>query len=353
MHFAILLSFTVLLYEANASSGYMDDCSTSYSTPSLYHRYCCLPTNKGKTFKVRENNSNKYILCSTAGLPKEFCSSLGAYSLTSCSEVLEAYPNAESGYYYITQSNGDVVSVYCDMDGKNCDGKGGWTRVAFLNMTQPGATCPNELNPLSFLSPHPLCWNDKSLIADDYPDRGCASAFFPSTGSNYTEVCGQVRGYQSGRPHAFNAPNDTNIDNDYVNGVSITHGANPRKHIWTYAVGEQSDTNGEYSCPCNANYIGGSNPKLFVGSHYYCESGVPAGETANSTILYDSDVLWDGEDCDGVEGPCCTNPNLPWFYRELDEQTTDDLELRLCNTKRGFFVISGNTPIDIVELFIR
>ena len=69
--------------------------------------------------------------------------------------------------------------------------------------------------------------------------------------------------------------------------------------------------------------------------------------------LLDSDVLWDGEDCDGVEGPCCTNPNLPWFYRKLDEQTTDDLELRLCNTKRGFSSISGNTPIDIVELFIH
>uniref|UniRef100_A0A1X7UJ42 Fibrinogen C-terminal domain-containing protein n=1 Tax=Amphimedon queenslandica TaxID=400682 RepID=A0A1X7UJ42_AMPQE len=333
-----------------------DSCSTSASyngyTPSLYHRYCCLPTNSGKTLKVRENNSNKYILCSTTGLPKEFCNSLGVYSHTSCHEVLDAYPNAESGYYYITQSNGDIVSVYCDMEGRNCDGKGGWTRVAFLNMTQPGATCPSgELISPYISSVDSLCWNANSLIADYYSDTGCASAFFPSTGNNYTEVCGQVRGYQSGRLHAFHTPNYTNnIDSSYVEGVSITHGANPRKHIWTYAVGEESDTNDDNSCPCNANYTGGSNPKLFVQNHYYCESGVPASEQANSTILYYSDALWDGKDCDGVEGPCCTNPKLPWFYRKLDEETTDDIELRICNSKKYIY---DNSPIDIVEIFIR
>ena len=40
-----LLSFIVLLYEANASSG-MGHCTTGYRTPSLYHQYCCLSANE-------------------------------------------------------------------------------------------------------------------------------------------------------------------------------------------------------------------------------------------------------------------------------------------------------------------
>jgi len=27
---------------------------------------------------------------------------------------------------------------------------------------------------------------------------------------------------------------------------------------------------------------------------------------------------------------CCDNPNLPWFYRELNMATMDDVEVRIC-----------------------
>ena len=37
------------------------------------------------------------------------------------------------------------MQVYCDMEGSQCDGEGGWTRIGYLNMTQPGATCPTAL----------------------------------------------------------------------------------------------------------------------------------------------------------------------------------------------------------------
>ena len=47
--------------------------------------------------------------------------------------------------YNITQSNGRTVSVYCNMEGSNCDGNGGWMRVGYINMTQPHATCPEGL----------------------------------------------------------------------------------------------------------------------------------------------------------------------------------------------------------------
>ena len=38
------------------------------------------------------------------------------------------------------------------MEGSNCDGKGGWMRVAYLNMSEPGATCPPGLNYISIIT---------------------------------------------------------------------------------------------------------------------------------------------------------------------------------------------------------
>ena len=40
------------------------------------------------------------------------------------------------------------------------------------------------------------------------------------------------------------------LDDGYVDGVSITYGSAPRKHIWTYANGNYLG-NGSNNCPCN------------------------------------------------------------------------------------------------------
>ena len=67
------------------------------------------------------------------------------HSLRSCLEILQCFPSAPSGYYQIQTANNSYVQVYCDMEGTNCGGKGGWTRVGYVNMTQAGATCPQGL----------------------------------------------------------------------------------------------------------------------------------------------------------------------------------------------------------------
>ena len=54
---------------------------------------------------------------------------------------------------------------------------------------------------------------------------------------SYQEVRGIVRAYQFGSPDAFHTTKHGNIDSNYVDGISITHGKSPRKHIWTYAIG--------------------------------------------------------------------------------------------------------------------
>ena len=50
-----------------------------------------------------------------------------------CSQILHVYSSALSGYYTIQAPNSSLISVYCEMEGSNCDGKGGWMRVGYLN----------------------------------------------------------------------------------------------------------------------------------------------------------------------------------------------------------------------------
>ena len=91
------------------------------------------------------------------------CSSLP----TSCS----------SGYYWIRSSNGSAVQVHCDMDRVcGCSGTGGWTRVGFLNMTDPDQQCPGAwMLQIRSTEPRRLCGvrSDISL--------GCFSVLTVST----------------------------------------------------------------------------------------------------------------------------------------------------------------------------
>ena len=48
-------------------------------------------------------------------------------------------------YDEIRVPNGSLVQVYCDMEGTNCGGQGGWMRVAHVNMSQDGVSCPQGL----------------------------------------------------------------------------------------------------------------------------------------------------------------------------------------------------------------
>ena len=231
------------------------------------------------------------------------------------------------------------------MNGTHCDGKGGWTRVAYLNMTESGATCPPGLSLQQYNNiDHGLCGRPISSSS-----AGCSSTTFSTLGLNYYKVCGQVRGYHYEGPDAFFALG-AGIDSYYVDGVSITYGENPRTHIWTYACGIREDRLDTYGCPCNTgNSDGNKVASSFVGNHYYCESAVDPGKNW-SPVLYANDTLWDGKNCNSSEASCCTNSKMPWFYRVLDDITQDNIELRVCGNARAS---NGHTPLDIIDLYVR
>ena len=261
----------------------------------------------------------------------------------SCQEILHCFPSAPSGYHEIRVPNGSLVQVYCDMEGTNCGRQGGWMRVAHVNMSQSGASCPQGL----------LQKNMSGLTLCGQNATGCQRTFFSALGLSYSRVCGQLRGYQDGAPDAFNNYNvlsSLKLNQGYVDGASITYDTAVPKHIWTYATGVSLGNNDcatrTCSCPCNANSTAQVPP--YVGSDYYCETGYNAAGFQH--IFFPNDPLWDGQQCDGVEAPCCTHPNMPWFTKTLNETTTEDIQLRLCNNEG---IADEETLLQFISLYIH
>ena len=260
----------------------------------------------------------------------------------SCQDILHCFPSAPSGYHEIRVPNGSLVQVYCDMEGTNCGGQGGWIRVAHVNMSQDGATCPQGLTQKN-MSGLTLCGQNAA---------GCEGTLFSALGLSYSRVCGQLRGYQSGTTDAFRPYDNNNnlkVNQGYVDGASITYGTTSPKHIWTYATGlSLSHACSNCLCPCNSGNTVQVPP--FVGSDYYCETGFNAAGSPTRGDFFPNDPLWDGQQCDGVEAPCCTHPNMPWFIKALGETTTEDIQLRLCNDK-GLSL--EETRLQLISLYVH
>ena len=54
-----------------------------------------------------------------------------------------------------------------------------------------------------------------------------------------------------------------------------------------------------------------------------------------------ADPLWDGTDC-----LCCNNP--PWFYKQLPQPTTDNIEMRVYKNGNG-----ENIAITEIEIYAK
>ena len=250
----------------------------------------------------------------------------------SCKDIRNEQPNSPTGYYHVKNHN-----IYCNM-GELCGKEGGWTRVAHLDASE---NCPSGLQAW-FTGGIRVCRRQGN-------NAGCRSIKFPTNGISYTQICGRVIGYQKGTTDGVNT-GINNINDAYIDGVSITRGS-PREHVWSYISGIHSNTNLVSSCPCNTG-VNASNNKVqqFVGEHYYCESGNNVNN-ANNGKLYATDPLWDGNDCLSHEAPCCSSPNLPWFFRDYGNDTsTDYLELRVCGDQAWS---NEGTPVQLYEIYVK
>ena len=210
-------------------------------------------------------------------------------------------------------------------------------------MTDTSYNCPTGLNLTSY--------SKRTCGRSHTTAGGCSSTTFNIGGLPYSRVCGRIRGYHFGAAGAF-GHNISYIDSNYVDGVSLTHGASgSRQHIWTFAAGASEVTTifPNFSCPCDT-----SPPSVvpaFVGNDYFCESGLHS-EWDNSQyrdVLFPDDVLWDGQNCTS-NSTCCQFNNPPWFAKNLTNATTDDIELRICTY---FSPESEDIPIKLIELYVQ
>ena len=162
----------------------------------------------------------------------------------SCEEILQLGPQSPSALYWISGTDNKPKHMYCDME-RSCKGvAGGWMRVASIDMTDTSSTCPSGLRTLT--SPRRLC-------AMNVSGPACTSTMLPLHGIEYSQVCGKVIGYQDKTPDAFYRfiAGQNTIDTNYVDGISLTHGQSPRKHIWTFAAALHEDNfHAANVCPC-------------------------------------------------------------------------------------------------------
>ena len=218
-----------------------------------------------------------------------------------------------------------------------------WRQLVAINMSSANSQCPDG-------------WVEENEGGVRACGRGsvgpsCQSVLLNSEHQmRYSRVCGRAIGYQYGDPDAFSQrESDVTVDQNYVDGLSITYGS-PRKHLWTFAAAvREGDSMPIYStihhCPCSVRP--GAPPPPFVGNNWYCESGNPNPGSGRGSLLPD-DPLWDGVNC---EGTCCSDgKSPPWFSVELPAPTSDYIEARLCGNEQ-----SGEEDvfIDIFEIYIQ
>ena len=262
----------------------------------------------------------------------------------SCSEIVQSNPEAPSDYYWIELSNGTVSQLYCDMSARcPCSSASGYTRIAYVNMTDDNHTCPNDFKTIT--TPRRVCGRQTTTSA------GCNSATFSVLGMQYQHVCGRITGWQIGHPNAFygGTGQGQGIDGHYIDGISVTYGKLPRQHVWSLAcTRRETDTDTRYICPCSNTAVSGVTVPSFVGSDYFCETGI-TGSYSSGLFYTNSDPLWDGKGCVSSTTTCCTHNNPPWFCKQLPAPTTENIEVRVCD-QNG--VQYDDSPFELIEIYI-
>ena len=207
---------------------------------------------------------------------------------SSCQAIHMFQPSFTSGYYWVRSSNGSSVRLYCDMT-KSCGNvTGGLTRVAILNNETRHQLCTDDFTTTNV---NTRCVRSTSVA-------GCSNIVFPVLNISYSHICGTVQAFWFGSPDGFTGRSSATINDNYVDGISLTYGTSSRTHIWTFiADGEGSNQN----CPRQL-------PE-YIGSDYSCLNPEFSCTSSSST---------------------CYSP----FFRLLQQPVREDIELRLCRDQR-------------------
>ena len=141
----------------------------------------------------------------------------------------------------------DIVSGAVFLNSSHPCGGGLWKMVANLDMSDLLQQCPSGWREY----PNNGSVSVRSCGRPENSSSGCNSTFIKTENFMYSRVCGRIIGYQVNTPDAFNpmGSDPRDVSDHYVDGISLTHGSNPRKHIWTFAAGS-NEYGDQYGCPC-------------------------------------------------------------------------------------------------------
>ena len=79
----------------------------------------------------------------------------------------------------------------------------------------------------------------------------------------------------------------------------------------------------------------------FVGTDYFCD-------VSGSNTYSSADRLWDKQGCLAGAEDCCAADD--WFYKDLPQATTDDIEFRVCTDQDSAI---EDVYIEDVEIYVK
>ena len=230
-----------------------------------------------------------------------------------------------SGRYKIGSLTNNTMTSCSTNSVSSCKGVlGQWRRIAYLNTSEANWQCPEDL--IKETTP-PSC-----IISGNNP--ACLSVFFSNSGFPYSKVCGRIHARYFKSPDGFSfftneRPDTPSIDDNYVDGVSLTHGCQ-RNHIWTFSATVSQKT--REGCVANCDW----RVPSFVGTNYSCVL-VETCTTSPSPCP----LLWNGK------GDQCVGNET--FYRTLTQPTNDDIEMRVCRDQDS---ADEDILLTFVEIFV-
>ena len=229
------------------------------------------------------------------------------HTFDSCEEVSNFPILLPSGMYNI-RSGDSSMNKYCSTTvAFSCNGiLGRWKRIAYMSNNTSPVNCPMGFQHI----------NNQVLCKRNPTGARCSSITYSTNGNSYSQVCGTIHGSYFGDPDGFDSHSTirsrfaiTSINNNYVDGISLTHGSINKYHIWTLSAIVNFATN-----PTDICSVCASNKPSYVGMDYSCDVVDQCKDNCSPRQIWGS-------------GHCIGNNT---FYKNLMQPTSDDIDMRVC-----------------------
>ena len=225
--------------------------------------------------------------------------------LDSCEAVSNFSIQLPSGMYNIREGNFSREE-YCFT---SCNGiRGRWRRIAYLSNNISPVECPMGFQVITDPNVPALC--KRNPIG-----AGCSSITYSTNGNSYSQVCGTIHGSYFGDPDGFKSFSsirfksaNTLLRDNYVDGISLTHGTMNEHHIWTLSAIVNFDNPTDICSVCD------DNKPSYVGMDYSCDVVEQCRDSCSPR------QIWGDNQCKGSNT----------FFKNLMQPTSDDIEMRVC-----------------------